>query len=300
MKPDSVTLRDDGRFWVLLAAVLWSLSGVWTKSLPDDGPTIAVWRGLFAGLALAPFARGRSPRPFKPRHLFVAVCFAAMTGLYIAAIKATTAANAIFLQCSATAWVVPIGWLWLGERPDRQTLSGVFLALAGIGWILYPELIGSASGHQFGMLLGLASGVAYGLVVVGLRSCRADNSLWLSVWNNLAGSLILATGLMMAGFSVLPYRTSVPGLAVFGFVQMALPYMFFARGLRTTSPAIATLVALIEPILNPVWVWVLHGEKPHTSTVVGGLIMLSGVLVANLRRKQRPNVNSEFEPENSP
>lgn len=285
MEFEPARIRTDGRLWVLLAAVLWSMSGVWTKLLPDEGTTIAIWRGFFAGIALAPFARGKGPKVLRPSYFWIALAFASMTGLYIASIKATTAANAIFLQCSATAWVVPIGWFWLGEKPNRRTLAGVLLALIGIGWIVLPELAGAGSEHRFGMALGLASGVAYALVVVGLRSCRADNSLWLSAWNNLAGSIILASVLALAGFSILPFRLSVPGLFLFGLFQMALPYTFFARGLRSTTPANATLVALVEPILNPVWVWILHGEKPHTATVIGGLIMLFGVLVANVGRK---------------
>lgn len=275
----------DGRLWVLLAAVLWSLAGVWAKSMPDDGATIAIWRGLFAGLALAPFTVGRGPRSIGPRYFLIAFAFAAMTGMYIGSIKATTAANAIFLQCSATAWVVPLGWYFLNEKPDSRTLVGVALAMLGVGWILLPEITGSAgdSGHRFGMLLGLASGVAYASVVVGLRSCRGDNAMWLSAWNNAVGSLMLAAIIALGGSNVLPYRSSIVGLVIFGVIQMALPYIFFARGLRTTTPAQATLVALVEPILNPVWVWLLHGERPHRATVVGGMLMIIGVVVANVR-----------------
>ena len=288
------TRQIDGRLWVLLAAVLWSLAGVWAKALPDSGTTIAIWRGLFAGLALAPFAIGQGPRPIRPRYFWIAFAFAAMTGLYIAAIKATTAANAIFLQCSATAWVVPIGWFFLNEKPDRRTLAGVALAMIGIGWILLPEItgLGSDPGHRFGMILGLASGVAYASVVVGLRSCRGDNALWLSSWNNAIGSLMLAGVIALSGTSVLPYRSSLIGLAIFGILQMSLPYIFFARGLRTTTPAQATLVALVEPILNPVWVWLLHGERPHNATVVGGLLMIIGVVVANVQFTRRASGSS--------
>ena len=275
----------DGRLWVFLAGVLWSLAGVWTKSLPDSGTTIAIWRGLFAGLALAPFAIGRGPKKITARYLWIAIAFATMVGLYIGAIKATTAANAIFLQCSATAWVVPIGWMFLNEKPDRRTLWGVGLAMLGIAWIIAPELLVVDSSHLVGMAMGLASGVAYACVVVGLRSCRADDSIWLSVWNNMAGSLILAAVIALTGESILPYRSSIPGLAVFGFLQMALPYTFFARGLRTTTPAQATLIALVEPILNPIWVWLLHGERPHNATIIGGIFMIIGVVVANVKSK---------------
>lgn len=278
--------RLDGRIWILLAAFLWSLSGIWAKLLPDQASAIAIWRGIFAGMALAPFTKDKWPVRIRWPHILLAIAFAVMTGTFIAAIKITTAANAIFLQCSATAWVVPIGWFWLHEIPDRRTIVGVCLALIGIACIIMPELAGTGSGHGFGMLLGLLSGMAYAIVVVGLRACRGDQPIWLSAWNNTAGGIILAVVIAASGMSIWPYSSSIPGLAVFGLLQMALPYGFFSRGLRTTAPANATLIALLEPLLNPVWVWLFHGEKPHSSTIAGGLIMLAGVVVANVKIKK--------------
>lgn len=289
-------IAPDGRLWIFTAAVLWSLSGIWAKSLPDDAMTIAVWRSLFAGLVLLPLAWPRRPARLAPRHGLVAIAFASMIGLYIGSIKTTTAANAIFLQCSATAWVVPFGWLFLGERVDKRTLLGVGLAIAGICWIVAPEALSSvATGHRLGIVLGLASGIAYACVVIGLRAGRAEDSIWLSCWNNLAGAIVLAAVLSAAGLDIRPTRGSVLSLAAFGTLQMALPYTFFARGLRTVPPPLATLVALAEPILNPIWVWIGHGERPHRETVIGGGLMLLGVLVANVRLRR----DLECEPANA-
>lgn len=294
-------IGGDGRIWVLVAAILWSLSGIWAKSLPDDAMTIAVWRSFFAGIVFLPFTRGRWPKRLTLRHFVVSAAFASMIGLYIGAIKNTTAANAIFLQCSATAWVVPMGWLFLGERIDKKTLIGVMLAIVGILWIVAPEIMGAADpGHRLGIILGLMSGIAYAGVVIGLRASRAEDSIWLSCWNNLAGAVILAVVLSVAGFDVRPSRASVLSLAAFGTLQMALPYAFFARGLQSVSPAQATLVALAEPILNPIWVWIGHGESPHRETVIGGGLMLLGVLVANLRPAKRPGVTVTNQASESP
>ena len=124
-----------GRRDVLAAAVLWSLSGVVTKSLDLDGLSIAFYRGLFAGMALMPFVP-RSRWAFRPALVPLGLAFGAMTGLYIAAVKATTAANAIFLQCSATFWTVPLSALLLRERPDRRSLIGIALATVGIAAIV--------------------------------------------------------------------------------------------------------------------------------------------------------------------
>ena len=141
-----------GRRDVLAAAVLWSLSGVVTKSLDLDGLSIAFYRGLFAGMALIPFVP-RSRWAFRPALIPLGLAFGAMTGLYIAAVKATTAANAIFLQCSATFWTVPLSALLLRERPDRRSVIGIGLATVGIAAIVsygYDGQAGRAPGHRPG------------------------------------------------------------------------------------------------------------------------------------------------------
>ncbi len=117
-----MTSTARGRCDVVAAAVLWSLSGAITKSIALDGLTIAFYRGLFAGLVLVPFVP-RERRVFRPVMIPLGLVFGAMTGLFLAAMKATTAANVIFLQYSATFWVVPLGLIFLHERPDRRALA---------------------------------------------------------------------------------------------------------------------------------------------------------------------------------
>lgn len=285
-----------GRRYVLAAAVLWSVSGVVTKLLDLEGTTIAFYRSFFAGLALWPFVP-RSRWTFRPVMIPLVLAFGAMVGLYIAAIKATSAANAIFLQCTATFWLVPAGALILGERPDRRAVAGIGLATVGIVMIVGFGYDPNHPGERFGILLGLASGLCYATVVLGLRALRTVDPVWLSVVNNLGGSLALAAFVLAMGW---PLEVPKPGefaaLAVFGVVQMALPYVFFARGLRSLGAADAGLIALLEPVLNPIWVVLFHGERPEVWTVVGGAFLLGGILVRYvpnpLRREPRPPATS--------
>ena len=102
-----------GRRLVLLAGILWSFSGVVTKSIELDSMTIAFYRSLFAGIALLPFI-GRNRISFRPIMVPLGVGFGLMTGLYLGAVKMTTAANAIYLQYTATFWVLPLGMILLG------------------------------------------------------------------------------------------------------------------------------------------------------------------------------------------
>ena len=272
-----MTSTARGRRFVLAAAILWSLSGAITKSIDLDGLTIAFYRGLFAGLVLLPFAP-RAGWVFRPVMIPLGLIFGAMTGLFLAAMKTTTAANVIFLQYSATFWVVPLSLLFLGERPDRRSLAGIGLAMIGLGVIVR---FGHGGGPEWkGVALGLASGVAYAGVVIGMRGLRGLDPVWLSAVNNLAGALALGAWMTLTqGPPTIPTMPQTAALIAFGVIQMAIPYTLFARGLRQVTAPEAGLLALIEPILNPFWVLLVTHERPGVPTLVGGLLLLSGVAI---------------------
>jgi drug/metabolite transporter, DME family len=265
-----------GRRYVLAAAVLWSLGGVFAKSLALDGPTIAFYRSLFAGLVLVPLV-SRSRRVLRPAMLPLGLVFGAMTGLYLAAIKATTAANAISLQCTATFWTIPLSALILRERPDRRSVLGICLATLGIIAIVLYGYDGRPNEEQ-GIALGLASGIFYAVVAIGLRGLRNLDPVWLSGFNNLVGAFALGAWLMAMGNPpTLPNTSQALALVGFGVIQMAIPYALFACGLRAVEAPEASLIALLEPVLNPVWVVLVTGERPAAATLIGGLFLLSGV-----------------------
>lgn len=281
MPPESSTPADraSGRRCIVAAAVLWSLSGVITKALTGlDGGSIAFYRGLFAGLSLLPLVRA-SNRTFRASMIPLMVGFGAMTGLYIGAIKATTAANAIFLQYSAPFWAVPLSLLILRERPDRRSLWGIAVAVLGIALIV---VLGGGGGPNdpLGIAMGLGSGLMFAVVGVGLRSFRGLDPMWLSSVNNLGGAVVLGAWLLASSGSI-PIPTAPQAGILFGFgvIQMAIPYVLFARGLRHVPAPEASLIALIEPILNPIWVMLFIREYPDWPTWVGGSFLLAGVVL---------------------
>jgi drug/metabolite transporter (DMT)-like permease len=201
-----------------------------------------------------------------------------MIGVYIAAVKTTTAANAIYLQYTATFWVIPLSALFLGERPDRRSVIGIAFALVGIGLIVARGYDGRPN-EGLGILEGLASGLAYAAVAVGIRKLRDLHPVWLSAVANLGGALVLSFWIIVSGGSIpLPGATTLLALIAFGVLQMAIPYALFARGLREIGAVEAGLLALVEPLVNPLWVALAHGEVPARATVFGGLFLLAGLI----------------------
>jgi DME family drug/metabolite transporter len=272
---DRTTVRN-GRLYVLAAAALWSLGGVFAKTLNLDGLTVAFYRGLFGGLVLLPFVPA-SRRVFRPALIPLGITFGVMTGLYLSSVMATTAANAIFLQCTATIWTIPLSAWLLRERPDRRSVAGIALASFGVVAIVMYGYDGRPNEGQ-GIALGLASGLGYAGVVVGLRGFRDLDPIWLSAVNNLAGAATLGLWILLTKGSIpLPPRSSWFLLVAFGAIQMAIPYVLFSRGLQEIGAPEAGLLGLLEPVLAPLWVLLFVGERPALPTIIGGLFLLAGV-----------------------
>ncbi len=268
-----------GRLLIASAAILWSLGGVVAKGMtPLDGVTIAFYRSLFGGLALLPFIAVRK-WTFRPVMLPISIIFGIMVGLYLCSIQLTTAANAIFLQYSCVFWTVPIAAIFLRERPNRQALLAIGVATVGIATIGIFGRKGT-SGEGLGIAYGLASGIGYASVIVTFRANRDVDAGWLSAVCNLGGAATLGIYATVATSGLMrPTPIQFPILAAFGLIQMALPYLLFAKGLQSVSAAEAGLLSLLEPILTPVWVAIAHGERPATFTYIGGAILIAGVAI---------------------
>jgi len=293
---ESARQRVIGRRYVVATALLWSAGGVITKLIPLPPLAIAFYRSLFAGLALLPLVKP-SRWVFRPAMLPGAVIFGAMVGLYIASIKSTTAANAIFLQYSSTFWVIPLGLVFLGEKPDSRSLLGIALATVGVATIVWLGRSGTP-GEERGILLGLASGLGYAAIVTEMRGLRDVDPVWLTAVNNLGGALTLGAWIWCTTGSIpVPSAGQSLALVAFGVLQMAIPYVLFARGLQTITAAEAGLISLLEPILNPIWVVLLHGERPAPATILGGMFLLAGVACRYLPwgTRGKPEANPALE-----
>jgi len=262
------------RLLVLVAAVLWSTSGFFVKApylAGWPGPALAFWRAAFACVVLWPLVR----RPAWSWKLLPATAtFVAMNYTFLTAMAKSSAANAIWLQCTAPVWVLLVGVLVFGERAVWRDWLLVAFAVAGVAIILHYESRGESLEAVF---WGLASGVFYAGVVLSLRQLRHMESAWLVALNHLVTALVLAP----LAFSTSHFPTGIqwPLLAGLGIVQMGLPYVLFARGLRSIPGHEATGIALLEPLLVPVWVFLAWGDKPEWWTLVGGGLILVGLAI---------------------
>jgi drug/metabolite transporter (DMT)-like permease len=275
------------RLLVLTAAVLWSTSGFFVKApylAGWPGPVLAFWRGTFACVVLWPMVR----RPAWSWKLIPAVVtFVAMNYTYLTAMAKGSAANAIWLQCTAPVWVLFVGVFVFGERAIWRDWLLVGFAAVGVAIILHYESRGESMEAVF---WGLASGVFYAGVVLSLRQLREMESAWIVALNHLATAIVFAPITFDGSF--FPAGIQWPLLAGLGIVQMGLPYVLFARGLKTIPGHEATGIGLLEPILVPVWVYLAWGDKCAWWTLVGGGLILVGLAIKYAAPRPRPTAAS--------
>lgn len=277
------------RALLLVAALLWSIGGLLAKSpaiveIPLDARSsvLACYRTLFAAAVLAPFVSWRRVR-WHRGLIPAAIAYAAMNILYLSALTRTTAAAAIFLQYTAVAWSVVLGWFVLRERPRRADWIALAFACSGIASIVYWE---TSVQHATGNLIGLCSGVAYAGVIVSLRGLRTEDPVWVLMLSNLATGLCLLPWVSGLPLELRPAQWGI--LAAFGIVQVAIPYLLFAIAVHQVAAHEAAMLTLIEAVLNPLWVWLFVGEKASAATWIGGGLILSGLIVQQQLRRARP------------
>ena len=286
-QPDRTLSKTNARMLILLAALLWSLTGFFAKApyfdswpteidgWPVRGPLLAFWRTLFASIVLFPLVRRPS---WNFKLVPAAIIFAAMNVTFLTAITKTTAANAIWLQNTAPAWVFLFGVLVLREKVHLRDWLLIGFAIAGVGFILTFELRGaSASGMRYGLLGGLT----YAGVVLSLRWLRDEDAAWLVATNHFATAVLLLPYVVYQG--IWPTGEQCVVLSAFGVLQLGVPYWLFARGLQGVSGHEASGLALIEPMLVPVWVYLAwrHEDSyqlPEWWTLVGGGLILTGLV----------------------
>jgi drug/metabolite transporter (DMT)-like permease len=257
------------RLFLLLAAVLWSLAGIFIKFLFLPPLTIVFYRSLFAALFFAFFVRKTAVMPRVPVLVSV-ISYTAAISAFVAANKITTAANAIVLQYTAPMFVFAIVHCLFREKIAALSWISLLIGMLGIAVIC----AGSAGQPDAaGVAIALLSGMLFAIYMVSLRFLKDINAGTLTFLNNLACCLLLLP-LVRSGLAISSNELWI--VAIMGIVQLGIPYWLFSKGVEKIQLQEASLIILIEPVLNPIWVAVAVGEVPSQPTLIGGsLIVLS-------------------------
>lgn len=263
--------KTKGNIYILLTAILWSTGGILIKFIPGNAIAINGARSLIAFLF---FCLYRRTVKFRINRVIAAAAFClVMTNmLYVTANKLTTAANAIVLQYMAPIFVLIWDCIYRKKKPGARQCAIVGMAFAGMILFFFDQLDG---GHLLGNIIAIGAGLSFsGVFFINSlpESSSEDSSMMAFLVSFLVSIPLLGDVRQMNG-------TALLALAALGIFQVGLAYVLFSKGSRMTSPVSASLIGLLEAILNPVWVLLFYGEKVGRFALLGGVIILLAVLL---------------------
>lgn len=275
--------------FVLFAVVLWSTGGLFIKLTSVDAFTVNAGRSLFAAITVAVFTfrKGLKPDLFT---LLTSVLYAGTLSCFVYANKTTTAANAIFLQYTAPVYILIFSPLILKEKFRFSDLITVVVCLAGMSFFFLEEQssVSSLAPNVFvGNIAGLLSGVFFGLYFILLRHPRslARNPAISVFYGNLIIVLLMLPLLISNPPS--PTLTDFGAIAYLGIFQIGIAYILFTNGIAGGVRSLnASIIGFVEPLLNPVWVFLFVGERPSRWAILGGFIILSAVIFHTLKENR--------------
>lgn len=271
--------------FVLGAAIVWSTGGLFIKLTTLEPYELTFWRSLFAALTVALFTR-REGFGLNRITVLTSLLYATLLLLFVIANKRTTAANAIFLQYTAPIYMLVFEPLLYKEKFRARDLAVVVVCVAGMSLFFVGQLKPS---DIEGNIAALGSGICMALYFLLLRHARSRevNRASSVIYGNIL--LVLAMAVVASHLSNEGVRVLLPSfknfllVAYLGVVQIGMGYTLFtlgmARGVRSLE---AGIVGYVEPVLNPIWVFLFYGEQPTHWAILGGAIIILAVLTHTL------------------
>jgi drug/metabolite transporter (DMT)-like permease len=266
---------------ILAAAILFSTGGAAIKSTLLTGWQVASFRSAVAAIAVL-LMLPASRRGFGKLSAVVALGYAATMILFVLANKLTTAASTIFLQATAPIYLVLLG-PWLLKEPIRRR-EVAFMAALAVGLALF--FVGHEAGSVTapdpfrGNVLAALSGLCWAIAVTGLRymskgGAREGGAATAVVLGNVFAFAVC----LPFALPIMSVRATDVGIVVFlGVFQIGLAYVLLNYGLHHVGALEASLLLLAEPVLNPLWAWLVHGERPSAWTLSGGAVIVAATL----------------------
>jgi drug/metabolite transporter (DMT)-like permease len=289
---DAAALRRRGFILVFVATFMWSLAGLFARLLPHlDIGTVLAGRAAFGGGCglIVAFHDWRNARlqvraMLSPMAPLVILLSSTAISAYVAAVMTTSIADVLVIYATLPFWAAGLAFFVTGERSSRRTLIAASVALVGIAVMVIGGL---GHGHLLGQAYSVFMTAAFALLVV-LQ--RRDPYLPVAPINAVAALVAAAFGYAIAkNVEVTWFDLGV--LAVFGVTTITIAFALFMEGAKHVPPAEASLIAMLDVVMGPLWVLIAFGEQPDFATLIGGGIVLAAAvwrLAPELKRQTEP------------
>lgn len=267
--------RNRAIFEMLLCAALWSIAGIFIKLIPWNSIVIAGIRSLIAGAVMFVYMRyKRIGFTADRRSMLGGLALCCTLTCFVAANKLTTAANSIVLQFTAPMFIVVFSVLFLKKKFSRSDIFAVVLTMLGISLFFFDQL---TPGHLLGNCVAIVAGMAFAGYYMSLEGASESERM---------SAILMAHGLTFCvsiPFIALepPELGAAPVICIFilGVVQLGIPYVLLGRASGSCPPLACSLLGAVEPLLNPVWVFIFDGEAPGMWALIGGVVVVVTITV---------------------
>lgn len=256
---------------LLASAFLWSTGGVLVKLVDLSPLSIAGLRSLITAGMLLIFI-GKPKLNLSINKILGAIAYAGMGICYVSATKMTTAANAILLQYTAPIYIAIFGEWLLKEKASLKDWITIFFVMLGMVLFFFDDIGG---GMLKGNIIAIISGVALAFNTIFMRRQKEDNPLENVFWGCILTFIIT----LPYSFTKMPDGKSILGLLLLGIFQLGVSYVLYSKAIKRITALEATFISLVEPILNPLWVFLTIGEVPGLFSVIGGFIVLVAITI---------------------
>lgn len=262
-------LHRQSIFLLVMTALLWSSSGLCVKIINWHPLSILSARSMIATVVFIIYLRHFNLR-WAGLQIAGAFGYVGTQLFFISATKLTTAANAIFLQYTSPLYIVLFGYWLLGERPQAADWVSMLVIFTGMLLFFGDEL--SFNG-LYGNLLAILSGMLMAVMILCMRRQKAGIPGNTILLGNILGALIGLPSLFQESISL----SSIAIISYLGIFQIGLSFVFYSIAIKHVKALESTLILTMEPILNPLWVFLAIGEAPSRLAMVGGVLVLGAV-----------------------
>ena len=260
---------------MLTCAALWSIAGIFIKLIPWNAFAISSIRSLVAGLTLLIFIKINKFRIIFNKHSLVTGLFMGLTYTsFVLANKLTTAANAIVLQFTAPLFIVVFSAMFFKQKIRRNDMTAVLCTMIGIALFFVDKLEG---GYLAGNCVAIMAGAFMGCMYMTMGNAEGEERFSAI----LVGQIIAFLIGLPAVITTHPVFSTTPVvcIAILGVLQLGIPYILYAKASEHCPPLACCLLGAVEPLLNPIWVFLFDGEKPGIFALVGAVIVVASVTV---------------------
>lgn len=275
--------RKKAIIYIVITSVLWSIGGLFIKLVDWNPMAIAGARSGIGAVVMLIYLK--QPIKFHGKFKLLGACsYAVLLILFVTANKLTSSANAILLQFTAPIWVALFSGWFLKEKTQKSDWITIIIVMFGMLLFFIGDL---GNGNTIGNFVAVLSGIAMAGMVIFLKLQNEGSPVEMTLIGNI---IVFVIGFPFF-FKSVPGLNSILGLLILGVFQLGISYILYTISIKYISAVEAILIPIIEPLLNPIWVFIFTGESPGSYAIIGGTIVIVTIISRGLYKERKNQYN---------